>query len=67
MGDACISLMITRDLPASFFFHRCQRESQGINYVAFLGDKYGRLTYLISSAVKLSFFKHLLASNFHKS
>lgn len=44
MGDACISLMITRDLPACFLFHRCQRESQGINYVAFLGDKYGRLT-----------------------
>ena len=44
MGDACISLMITRDLPACFLFHSCQRESQGINYVAFLGDKYGRLT-----------------------
>ena len=29
-------------LPTCFPFHRCQRESQGINYVAFLGDKYGR-------------------------
>ena len=65
MGVACISFTRICDFlgqPACFPFHRCQRESQGINYVAFLGDKYGRLTKLISSVVKLIFSKHLLAS-----
>ena len=64
---ACHLCLHVTSWPACFSFHRCQKESQGINYVAFLGDKYGRQISWFLLLLNRPFSNIYWQINFHKS